>query len=129
MLIEIFYNSYFYDMELLIESRDAGETKQHAQSYMQKSEMSKFKGSRRLLTHLEHGDYTFMVIAKLPGVSHDTSGFIAPCFEFQLYSVTSETLKNRVMIANSLNLLGALGVKGSNFGQMLTVIPVVNLLP
>jgi len=44
--------------------------------------MTKFKGSKRILTDLEKGDYTFLVIAKLPGVSSDTNAFSVRCFEF-----------------------------------------------
>lgn len=71
--------------------------------------MSKFKGARRIVTDLEHGDYTFLIIAKLPGINKETNEFVVRDFEFQLYSVTSEVLKNHVMIANSLNLFGLLG--------------------
>jgi hypothetical protein len=42
---------------------------------MQKSDMTKFKGTRRLVSDLEHGDYTFLVIAKLPGVSGGTTNY------------------------------------------------------
>jgi hypothetical protein len=82
MLFEIFYDSWFYDMEILIESKDAPEVKAHTRSYMQKSDMTKFKGSKRILTDLEKGDYTFLVIAKLPGVSSDTNAFSVRDFEF-----------------------------------------------
>jgi hypothetical protein len=129
ILVEIFYDSQFYDLELLIESKDAAETKNNKQTYMQKSDMTKFKGARRIVIDLEHGDYTYFVIAKLPGVSGDTTAFAPRFFEFQVYSVTSEVLNNKVMIANSLNLLGALGPKGRDFGQMLTVIPLTTLGP
>ena len=129
ILFEVFYDAQFYDLELLIESKDAGELKNGANTYMQKSDMTKFKGARRLVTDLEHGDYTFLVIAKLPGVSGDTTAYAPVCFEFQLYSVTSTVLKNHAMIANSLNLFGLLGPEGRNFGQMLTVIPMTKLQP
>lgn len=129
ILFEVFYDSQFYDLELLIESKDAPEVKAHGRSNMQSSDMAKFKGAKRILTDLEHGDYTFLVIAKLPGISSETNAFAVRCFEFQLYAVSSEVLKNRVMIANSLNLLGLLGVKGSNFGQMLNVVPLTMLQP
>lgn len=46
-----------------------------------------------------------------------------------MYSVIAETLKNRVMVANSLNLLGILGVHGNNFGQSVQMIPTFKLTP
>jgi protocatechuate 3,4-dioxygenase beta subunit len=49
---------------------------------MQKSDMTKFKGARRIVTDLEHGDYTFLVIAKLPGIIHDTNSLEAKSIEF-----------------------------------------------
>lgn len=68
MLIEIFYDSWFYDLEVLIESKDAPETKAHSSSNIRRADLTKYKGSKRILTDLEPGDYTFLVIAKLPAV-------------------------------------------------------------
>ena len=82
ILFEIFYDSQFYDLEILIESKDAGELKSHPNTYMQKSDMSKFKGARRIVTDLEHGDYTFLIIAKLPGINKETNEFVVRDFEF-----------------------------------------------
>ena len=82
MLIEIFYESWFYDLEILVESKDAPETKAHTSSQLRKSDITKFKGSKRILTTLEPGDYTFLVIAKLPAVNTVTSKYSVKCFEF-----------------------------------------------
>lgn len=129
VLLEIYYDSQFYDLEILIESRDAPELKAHARSSMSRSDMTKFKGSKRIFAELERGDYTFIVVAKMPAVSGETAGLAVSFFEYQLYAVAAGVLPNKVMQPASLNLLGLLGPKGKDFGQLVYLIPQTTLGP
>jgi len=112
-----------------LESKDAPEVKAHARSALSKSDISKFKGSKKIFAELEKGDYTFLVVAKLPGVNRDTEALTVRYLEYQLYAVASEVLPNKVMTPASLNLLGLLGPKGENFGQLVHLIPQTVLGP
>jgi len=58
-------------MELLVESRDAGEVRSHAYMARQAREVSKFKGSKRIFTEMEPGDYSVKVLLKSPGAKPD----------------------------------------------------------
>ena len=61
--MEIFFDPHFYDLEILIVSRDAPETRHHANSY-NSIDMATYKGSKRIFAEMQPGDYTFKVIAK-----------------------------------------------------------------
>lgn len=128
-LLEVYYDSQFYDLEILLESKDAPEVKAHGRSSLSKSDISKFKGSKRIFADLERGDYTFVVVAKVPGVSGPTEALAIRYFEYQLYAVAAEVLPNKVMQPASLNLLGLLGPKGETFGQLVHLIPQTVLGP
>jgi hypothetical protein len=68
--MEVFYDPQFYNLELLVESRDAGEQEEGRASrwsHKSKVEITNYKGSKRILAELEPGDYTLIIIAKLPG--------------------------------------------------------------
>jgi hypothetical protein len=68
--MEVFYDPQFYNLELLVESRDAGEQEEGRASrwsHKSKVDITNYKGSKRILAQLEPGDYTIMIIAKLPG--------------------------------------------------------------
>ena len=125
----MFYDSQFYDLEILLESRDAPEVKAHARSALSKSDLSKFKGSKKIFAELEPGDYTFVIAAKVPGVEGPTETLSVGYFEYQLYAVAADVLPNKVMQPVSLNLLGLLGPKGENFGQLVHLIPQTVLGP
>lgn len=128
-LLEVFYDPQFYDLEILLESKDAPEVKAHGRSALSKSDVSKFKGSKKVFAELEKGDYTFLVVARLPAVNRDTEALTVRYFEYQLYAVASDVLPNKVMAPASLNLLGLLGPKGENFGQLAHLIPQTVLGP
>jgi hypothetical protein len=67
--IEIFYDPQFYDLELLIQSRDATETKKSTSSRSSAPEITHYKGSKIVSSNLEAGDYTFKIISRLPGTN------------------------------------------------------------
>lgn len=70
LAIEIFYDPMFYTLELLLESRDAveqSEGRASRWSHKSKIDVTTYKGSKKILAQLEPGDYTFMIVAKLPG--------------------------------------------------------------
>jgi hypothetical protein len=54
-------------LEIHIESKDAGEVRFSSARQMRKVDTTLYKGSKKLITELEEGDYTFKVIAKHPG--------------------------------------------------------------
>lgn len=86
--------------------------KAHARSALAKSDISKFKGSKKIFAELERGDYTFMVVAKVPAVDRLTEALTIGYFEYQLYAVAADVLPNKVMQPVSLNLFGLLGPEG-----------------
>jgi hypothetical protein len=96
---------------------------------MSKSDLSKYKGSKKIFAELEPGDYTFVVVAKVPGVDQHTEALSIGFFEYQLYAVAADVLPNKVMQPASLNLLGLLGPKGDNFGQLVYLVPQTILGP
>ena len=67
MILEIFYDAQFYDLELLIESRDASEVRSSGSAGSFGRDASKYKGSKRVHAEFEPGDYTIKVVARLPG--------------------------------------------------------------
>lgn len=128
-LLEVFFDPQFYDLELLLESKDAGEVKAHSRSSVTMAEMTKYKGSKRIFVELEQGDYTFKVVAKVPGVDAKTKELEVGFYEYQLYAVAANTLPNKVLQPTSLNLLGMLGPLGENFGQFVHLVPQTLLGP
>ena len=82
VLIEVYYESYFYDLELLIESRDASEVRAHRYSKGSSTDISKYKGAKRVFVETEPGDYTFKVIAKLPGTTKEAESLTPKYYEF-----------------------------------------------
>jgi len=73
VLFEIYYDPQFYDLELLIESKDAGEVRSHLYRAQQSNiEISTYKGAKRVQVEIQPGDYTFKVVAKIPGSTAET---------------------------------------------------------
>ena len=87
VLLEIYYDPQFYDLELLVESRDASQVRAHMYQAQSNTDISKYKGAKRIQAEIEPGDYTFKVIVKLPGASRDTKQLELKYFEFQLYVI------------------------------------------
>ena len=87
MLLEIYYDPQFYDLELLVESRDASEVRAHMYQAQSNTDISKYKGAKRIQAEIEPGDYTFKVVAKLPGATRETKQLELKYFEFQLYVI------------------------------------------
>jgi len=48
VLFEVFYDSQFYDLELLVESKDASEVRSHMYNKQTHIEVSKYKGAKRI---------------------------------------------------------------------------------
>jgi hypothetical protein len=71
MVMEIFYESYFYEMELIVESKDAGETRGRNYGARSNFDLTQYKGSKRVFASLEPGDYTVKILVKLPASQHD----------------------------------------------------------
>jgi hypothetical protein len=85
--VEIYYDPQFYDLELLVESRDAGEVRSHIYSGKSKVDITKYKGAKRIMVEIEPGDYTFKIVAKIPGATKETREMQLKYFEFQLYVI------------------------------------------
>ena len=117
VLFEVYFESQFYDLELLVESKDASEVRAHYYSGQHGgTDITKFKGAKRVFIEAEPGDYTLEVIAKLPPKTKETESLNLKYIEFQMYIVAAENLPSRVHRPPSLNYFGLLGPKGSNFG-------------
>ena len=87
VLLEIYYDPQFYDLELLVESRDASQVRSHMYQAQSNTDISKYKGAKRIQAEIEPGDYTFKVVAKLPGATRETKQLELKYFEFQLYVI------------------------------------------
>jgi len=127
VLFEIFYDPQFYDLELLIESKDASEVRSHLYSGHSSIEVSKYKGAKRVQVEIEPGDYTFKVVAKIPGATRETRKMQIMYYEFQLFVVQGANLPGRALRPTSLNYLGLLGVGGKDFGQLVHLVHDVAL--
>lgn len=79
-------------MELIVESRDAGETRGHNYGARSNIDVTQYKGSKRVFASVEPGDYTLKIMVKLPAAQHDSKNLFAKFYEFQLYVVTAETV-------------------------------------
>mmetsp|Transcript_21056 Transcript_21056/g.32602 ORF Transcript_21056/g.32602 Transcript_21056/m.32602 type:complete len:247 (+) Transcript_21056:1496-2236(+) len=79
---EIFYDSQFYDLELLVQSKDAGEVRTRSYSNKKSVDLTKYKGTKKVFAEVEPGDYTFKVVAKVPGQSRETRQWSIRYFEF-----------------------------------------------
>ena len=53
MVLEIFYESMFYEMELIVESKDAGETRTQSYGARSNVDVSQYKGSKRVWAAME----------------------------------------------------------------------------
>ena len=81
MVLEIFYESMFYEMELIVESKDAGETRTQSYGARSNVDVSQYKGSKRVWAAMEPGDYTLKILVKLPAAQHSMHLF-AKYYEF-----------------------------------------------
>lgn len=81
LFMEIFYDPYFYDLELSIFSTDAVRVKnQHRPA---KVDWSLYKGSKQLFVELESGQYEVKIVHKLPPLSDATLlSFLPNCVAF-----------------------------------------------
>jgi len=116
MMVEIYYRHHLYDLEILVESKDAGELKALKYSKMKHDDISKFKGAKKIFVVLEPGDYTFKVISKHPGNMEHSSQYAVKYYEFQLYIVLAEDMPSGKTIQPNLNMFGQLGPFGYGFG-------------
>jgi len=128
VMIEVYFDAQFYDLEVLIEARQASEVRSHLYSGHSNTDVSKYKGAKRVFVEAEPGDYTFKVVAKLPGASK-AKDLTPRYYEFQLYAVSETTLPSRSLRPPSLNYFGLLGPSGAGFGQLVYLLPEVLLEP
>jgi len=122
VILEIFFDAQYYDLELLIESRDADETRSSTAARRSGPDASKYKGSKRVHAEFEPGDYTIKVVAKLPGASTETKDLEPKYCEFQLFVAAAPALRSKAARPSSLNYFGLLGPSGKNFGQLVFVL-------
>lgn len=117
----------------MIQSRDAAETKKSSGGRRSSApDVTLYKGSKRISTILEAGDYTFKIISRLPGTDQHTEDFVPRYFEFQMFAVAGESIKGRnhhhkQIRPTSLNYLGMLGLKGQNFGSFVHILEDITI--
>lgn len=81
--MEIFFEPQFYDLELLVTSRDASETKSPNRGRRASApDITMYKGAKVIHTDLEPGDYTFQIISRLPGTDRSTEDFVPRYYQF-----------------------------------------------
>jgi len=129
LLLEIYYDPQFYDLEILVESKDDNEVRAHMYNHFRNVDITQYKGSKRVHIEAEEGDYTLKIIAKFPAGASDTEEFHVKFVEFQLYVVSSETIPSKSLRPSSLNYFGLLGPTGENFGQLVHLLNDVMLEP
>ena len=131
ILIEVFFDPQFYDVELLFESREASEVRAHLYAGRTDTDVTQFKGAKRVMVEAEPGEYKLSIIAKLPGLSAEagTRELHPQYVELQLYALAAAALPSRLLRPASMNYFGLLGPTGQNFGQFTYHIPEVLLAP
>ena len=126
-MVEVYYDPQFYDIELLIESKEASETRAARYSGRTTTDITRFKGAKRVFVEAEPGEYKLHIVTKLPRVSAETRKLNIMYFEFQLYAISAEIIPSRVLRPSSLNYFGLLGPLGKDFGQLSFVLEEVML--
>ena len=127
--IEIFYEPQFYDLELLVVSKDASETKKgNGNRRSSNPDITMYKGAKVICTDLEPGDYTFQIISRLPGTDKHTEDFVPRYYEFQMYAVAGEAAPHKPVRPQTLNYLGQLGLEGKGFGSFVHILKDVEII-
>jgi hypothetical protein len=122
--MEIYYDPYFYSLELLIESAENSEGQRSS------FEMEHYKSSKSVKVELEEGRYTVKILAKHPaGHNHIPDDFIVKYYEFQLYMAVARRLKETDEYPEDLNMFGLLGPEGKDFGQCVYYVPSIDFGP
>lgn len=87
-----------------------------------------YKGSKIISSDLEPGDYTFKIIARLPGTDKHTEDFVPRYFEFQMFAAAGEAKPHQQIRPTTLNYLGQLGPSGENFGSFVHILRDVEIV-
>lgn len=95
--MEIFYDPYFYDLELSLTSPDATHVRSHLnqpKTQLQKIDWSLFKGSKSIFVEVEPGAYDLKILQKLPSISDETLLKLQPSqVQFQLYLIFASKIE------------------------------------
>lgn len=75
VVVEVYFDPQLYDMEVLLEATEASDVRAHRYSGKTDTDVSQFKGARRVFVEAEPGEYTLQLIAKLPALSASTAEF------------------------------------------------------
>lgn len=62
LFLEIFYETYFYDLELYLVSEDATIVRSHIYKETQKVDWSLYKGAKQIYVELEPGTYDLKIV-------------------------------------------------------------------
>ena len=127
VLIEVYFDPQFYDLELLLESKEAAEVRTHNYASRTDTDVAQFKGSKRVFVEAEPGEYKLRIIAKLPALSPETKDYAPQFIQCQLYALSAASIPSRVLRPASLNYYGLLGPTGKNYGQFIYHLPEVLL--
>ena len=115
-MAEVFYDPYFYDIELSIFSTDATRTRS---SYGSAAvDWTLYKGSKQVFLELESGTYELRIVQKLQPVSDlDLVKYQSKCVQFQLSVIYAKYIDRQQVMPTSLNYYGLLGPSGLSFGE------------
>ncbi len=65
-----------------MQSGDAGEGRSSPSYNKKPVDLTKYRGTKKVYAEMEPGDYTFKVVAKVPGQSRETRQWSIRYFEF-----------------------------------------------
>jgi hypothetical protein len=117
IMIEVFYDPQFYDVEILMESKETVDTRSHIYKRESSVDVSTFKGAKRAFIEAESGEYVLQIIVKIPPITSSSMNQYAPKYtEFQLYAVAATHIPSMVLRPASLNYFGLIGPTGKGFG-------------
>lgn len=129
VLVEVYYDPQFYDIEVLMEAAGASETQSRRYTRDRGTDVSQFKGARKVFIEAEPGEYKIGIVAKLPPLSPSTAEFTPRYLECQLYAVAAVHIPSALIRPGSLNYFGLLGPSGKGFGQATYRLPELLLQP
>lgn len=125
MFLELYYDTQFYVLEVLIENIGP----QIAPGTPASLDLTKYKGSKSITANFEEGEYVLKIIGKHASNHQSEAHWHVKYFEFQIYMVVADEVLNFDRYPNSLNLLGMLNPTGKGYGQFIYLVPDLDLQP
>ncbi|CDW81429.1 laminin subunit alpha-like [Stylonychia lemnae] len=120
MFVEVFYEPYLYDVDISIVSNDALNVRSHQNlNELKTVDWTKYKGDKKIFIELEPGSYDIKFVQKLlPHAFSSLKEYAIKTCQFQLLMILNSKVDRQQILPPSLNYLGLIGPKGSDFGEV-----------